>query len=70
MPRPAVQIERKKKAMMRMRLDEFVGEAPEEEQEHHAGGPSWGREPAWSRPQVTEGVKTSVQIEPSKAGDS
>ena len=42
--------------MMRMRLDEFVGEQPEEVEDggYYEGGRSgWGaRPPAWTRPQV------------------
>lgn len=51
----APQLKRRKKAMMRMRLDVFVGAQPEEEQEagFHSGSQAWGRQPAWAQPQVT-----------------
>ncbi len=51
----APQVKRRKKAMMRMRLDVFVSAQPEEEQEagFHSGSQAWGRQPAWAQPQVT-----------------
>lgn len=50
-----LQLERKKKAMMRMRLDEFVGEQPEQHSEANGFDnqqQAWGRRDSRSYQQV------------------